>query len=85
MGGTGDTEDPPDEHRAPRHGSLIHRGQRPRTVPDRRGPLGGRPDEEARLVDEVNDREVEGVSEIDEPGDLLGRVRGPGPAVLIGV
>ena len=83
--GPGHTEHPPEDHRAPRHRGLVHRGQRPRAVADRGRLLGRRPDDEARLVDEVDDGQVERVGQIDEAGDLLAGLGRPAAAVHVGV
>ena len=54
------------DHRAPRRRRLVDRGERTRAVADRRGLLGVGADHEAGIVDEVHDREMERLGEIDE-------------------
>ena len=69
------------------HGTLrlVDRRERARAVADRAGLLGLDADHEARHVDEMHDRQVERVGEIDEARDLLRRIRGPAAAVEIGI
>src|SRR6476646_9757315 len=69
--GACDAEGLPDDHRAVRRGALAERSQRPRPVADRALLLGLQPDEEARAVDEMDERQVECAREVDETRDLL--------------
>ena len=81
--GAGDAVDLADQHRAPRHRRLVHRGERAGAVADRARLLGRGADQEARVVDEVHDREPERLREVDEPLDLARRVRGPTAGVVV--
>ena len=85
MGGARHAVDLAQNHRAPRHLCLVDRGQGTGPVADGGGALGRGPDDEPGLVDQMHDRQVEGVGQVDEPGHLLGRVRGPARAVVVGI
>ena len=69
-----DAEHAPHDDRAPRHARLVDRGERAHAVADRAALLGLDADLEARVVDEVHDRQVERVAEVDEADHLLRRV-----------
>src|SRR6185436_4062146 len=83
--GACDSEGLPDDHRAVRRGALAERSQRPRPVADRALLLGLQPDEEARAVDEMDERQVECAREVDETRDLLRGRSGPRAAVDVGI
>jgi hypothetical protein len=74
-------EDLADEDRHPGRSRLVDGGQRPRAPADGAGPLGLDPDDETGLVHEVDHREVEGVGEVHEAGELVGGVGGEAAAV----
>ena len=59
--------------------------QRARAAAHRAAPLGVGADHEARLVDEVHDRQAERVAQVDEARELVGRVRRQAAAVVLGV
>ena len=80
MAGARHAVDLPHQHRDPRHGRLVDGVQRPGAAADRAGALGVGADQEARLIDEVGERQVELVAEVDEAGELLGGVRGQAAA-----
>src|SRR5215472_915184 len=72
----GDTEDLADQDRDPGDSGLVDRGQRTGAAAYGAGPLGLDSDDEPRLVDEVDDGQVEGVREVDEAGQLVRSRRG---------
>ena len=80
-----DAVDLADEDGDPRHRCLADGVQGPAATADRPRALGLGADEKAGLVDEVGDRYVELVAHVDEPGELLRRVRGEAAGVVGGV
>ena len=70
---------------APRHRGLVDGGQRARAVAHDAGPLGLDADLEARDVHQVHHRQVEGLRQVDEARELLGRWAIPAAAVEIRV
>ena len=64
-----------------RHACLVDRGDGAGAVPERAAPLGDRPDRHPGLVGEADDRQVEGLAEVDEPGDRLRALRRHGRAL----
>src|SRR5215831_570565 len=73
------------QDRAPWHLRLVDRGERTRAVANGSGPFRLEADDEARAIDEMHHREVEGVGEVDEAGDLLRRCGGPAAAINEGI
>ena len=70
VGGARYAEGLADDDGAPGHAGLIERRQGPRAVPDGRGLLRRRADQEARAVHQMDDRQVEGLRHVDETVDL---------------
>ena len=83
--GAGDAEDVADDHRAPRDGRLPDRGHGADALLDGAGLLGIEADEEAWAVHEIDDRQVEGLRQIDEALDLPAGVGRPGVAIEEGI
>ena len=81
MRGARDAEHVADDDRTPRDRGLPHRRHRPHALLDRPALLGLEADRKAGTVDEIEDREVKRLREVDEPFHLLARVRGPGAPV----
>ena len=81
----GDPERLAHQHRTPRHGGLVDGGQSASPVADGGLLFGLGTDHEARIVHQVDNREVERLGQVDEPGDLLRRGGRPTTAVVIRV
>src|SRR5262245_59609989 len=63
---------------APRNRRLPDRRHRTHALLDGPGVLGVEPDQEAGTIDEIEQRQVERLRDVDKALDLLTRVRGPG-------
>ena len=73
------------DHRAPGHARLVDGGHGAHAVADGGGLLRLQPDQEARTVAQIDDRQVEGLGHVDEAHDLGAGVRRPGAAVVVGI
>src|SRR6185437_15936382 len=65
--------------------ALVDRRERPGTMPDGGGLLAGDADDEARDVDEVHHRQMEGLAEIDETSHLVAGIGRPATAIEEGI
>ena len=72
VAGSGDAKRLPHDDRAPGVRRLIDGGERADALADRALLFGGDTDEEAGVVDEVHERQAEGVAEVDEARHLFG-------------
>src|SRR3546814_11226737 len=77
MGRTGNAESLANDDRAPRHGCLVHGGNRASAMTDGAALLGFRADQEPGDIDDIHYRQVEGFGEIDETRALMRRTGGP--------
>ena len=79
--GAGDTEGLANEDRAPGRARLVDRRQGARAMANGGRLLRRRTDQKARAIDQMHDRQMEGLGEIDETGNFLRGIGGPGAAI----
>src|SRR5262249_57743372 len=72
MAGAGDTDRPPHHDCDPGGHGLKHRVESAYATANGSGHLGFAPDEKAGLIDEINHRQMKGVTEVYKLGHLVG-------------
>src|SRR6185503_14577007 len=83
VSGSGDAEHSSQDDRDPGHCRLIDGGHRPRSVSSGTRALRSSSDQKARLIDKVDDRQMECIAQINKSGHLLAARRIKTAATLL--